>query len=241
MHEPGQVQARLVGSGKQAPLGKLTESMAGHLEIPWLPAASGTEIRNRPSTKDWLDKVVKRMKEERAWSDEVRDGILAMVAPGCVLREVFEYYIARIGEEDALEMALEMAAIGEDDAAKLTEEQETIQKRFNDYDGSLWIHIQEEQLTEVQLLILLYQFWDEYHPFVLSERTETQKIYMIKHKIEEEVSQIAHQRLSEAMALGSLNIADELPARVPRKEDPEVISSGSGDESWEGGFDTATE
>ena len=64
---------------------------------------------------------------------------------------------------------------------------------------------------------------------------------MIKHKIEEEVSQIAHQRLSEAMALGSLNIADELPARVPRKEDPEVISSGSGDESWEGGFDTATE
>ena len=92
----------------------------------------------------------------------------------------------------------------------------------------------------MQLLILLFQCWDAYHPFVLSERTETQKIYMIKHMIEDKASQIAHQRMSEAMALGRHNIADELPARVPRKEDPEVISSGSGDESWEGGFDTTT-
>ena len=150
------------------------------IENPWLPVASGTEIWNRPSTKDWLDKVVKRMKEERAWSDEVRDGILAMVAPGCVLREVFEYYIARIGEVDALEMAAGILKLRIDDAArtlKLKENQGELQKRLNDYDGSLWINIQEEQLTDVQLLILLYQFWDEYHPFVLSERTETQKIY----------------------------------------------------------------
>ena len=188
------------------------------LENPWLPVASGTEIWNRPSTKDWLDKVVKRMKEERAWSDELLEifedytsaasdelRMLAMVAPGCVLREVFEYYIARIGEVDALEMAAGILKLRIDDAArtlKLKETQGELQKRFNDYDGSLWINIQEEQLTDVQLLILLYQFWDEYHPFVLSERTETQKNYMIKHKIEEEVSQIAHQRLSEAIALG---------------------------------------
>ena len=132
MLEPGQVQARLVGSGKQAPLGKLTESMAGRenpwreylnlpvkklRENPFLPPASVTEVRNRPSTKDWLDKVVKRMKEG-AWSDEVREiwndytdaasdefGIPARLAPGCVLREVFEHYVARIGAIDALQIA----------------------------------------------------------------------------------------------------------------------------------------
>ena len=228
MLEPGQVQARLVGSGKQAPLGKLTESMAGRRgrlvpidsisENPWLPPASETEVRNRPSTKDWLDKVVKRMKEG-AWSDEVREiwndytdaasdefGIPARLAPGCVLREVFEHYIARIGEEDALQMAECSLETKQANGCWLTwtlkDAQEHLQEKFNDYDGSLWIHIHEEQLTDVQLLFLLYLFWGKYHPYVLSERTETQTIRTIKHKIEEEVSRIAHRRHSEAIALG---------------------------------------
>ena len=75
-------------------------------ENPFLPPIVQTDIRHRPSTKDWLDKVVKRIEEERAWSDELqRSLMLAMVAPECVLRENFENYIARIGWQDALDMA----------------------------------------------------------------------------------------------------------------------------------------
>ena len=69
----------------------------------------------------------------------------------------------------------------------------------------------------------------------MNARTELQILRKIKRLIEGEASRMAQQRMSVAMALGSHNIEDELPARVPGNEDPEVISSESGDEEWEGG------
>ena len=225
MLEPGQVQARLVGSGKQAPLGKLTESMAETLENvpvekilenPWLPPASGTEMNNRPSTKVWLNKAVKRM-EEGAWSDEVRKmwntdaaldefGIPERLAQGCVLREVFEHFIARIGEVDMLQLSTSWLKCQQSNGELLfwtyKDAFDDRRKLFNEYDGSLWIYIHEDQVTDVQLLFLLYLFWDKYHPYVLNGPTEIQTIRTIKQKIEEELTRIGIQHFSEAIALG---------------------------------------
>ena len=75
----------------------------------------------------------------------------------------------------------------------------------------------------------------------MNAQTELQILRRIKCFIEDMADEMGQQRLSVAMAQFSHNIEDELPARVPGEEDPEVISSGSGDEAWEGGFDTTTE
>ena len=71
-------------------------------------------------------------------------------------------------------------------------------------------------------------------PYYTRTRTHThtharpwklQRLCKIKHLIEGEASRIAQQR----------SIEGELPARVPGKEDPEIIDSESGDDEWEGG------
>ena len=68
-----------------------------------MPPAIVTEMRNRPSTKEWLDKAYSA---EKGATRSKAPGWLAMISPESVLRENFEKrYIARIGEEDFLDMA----------------------------------------------------------------------------------------------------------------------------------------
>ena len=113
-----------------------------------------------------------------------------------------------------------------------------LHKRFQDWDGSLWIKMETEHLKDVEMLDLLYNNYSKYHPYVMKEETEIQILRRIKCLIEESADQAGRQRVLAAMAQFNHNIQDELPARVPEEED--VISSGSGDEEWEAGIDTTT-
>ena len=156
---------------RQASLFKLSHTMAKRTiniplsrltENPLLPAACATEIRNRPSTKEWLDKVyrvVTRLAEKDVKRSEAPEW-LAMISPESVLRENFENYIARIGEEDYLDMASMKWGIPIENARPKQKRQllrlaQKLHAHFEDWDGSLWICMVTEHMKTVQLLDLL--------------------------------------------------------------------------------------
>ena len=61
--------------------------MKFYMENPLLPAATVTGMRNRPSTKEWLDEACSA---EEGGTSSKAPGWRAMISPGSELRENFE-------------------------------------------------------------------------------------------------------------------------------------------------------
>ena len=108
---------------------------------------------------------------------------------------------------------------------------------LRDNDGSLWIWVQTEHLSDLHLLRLLFTLWSMYHPYVYTAWKKWNELDRIRLTIEERCSEIALARttisLMQAESNG-INMDDERPARIPEPGDPCVEEDSSEDEEWQG-------
>ena len=180
-------------------------------ENPYSPVVTTVDRRTRPSTRDWLFKVVRDTEEADGWPDKRQQTVmLAMVQHGGFRLENFEEYIRQVG-------APFCPALG-------------------DVDGSLWIWVQLEHFSDLELMGLLLALWKLHHPYVYTAKQQLKELGRIRSTIEYISSQISLQHhvtsIMQAEANGS-NINDELPAQIPAEDDECVEELGSESDEWQ--------
>ena len=170
-------------------------------ENPASPAVLANEYKERMSTKEWLESALSKIQagESTGFDDIATATALAAIgATRGMLRDNFEKYIKCVS---------------------------TFAPRdVRDKDGSLWLWVSSEWLTEVQLLGILAHKWNQYHPYVMTEVAARTVAKTIHGLINDAGAVIAHATITRRLAEGDSaeTMQEGAPARVPEEGDPPI-------------------
>ena len=178
-------------------------------ENPASPAALLIDCRERMSTTEWLESALRKLQagESTGLNDIATVRSLAAIgATRGMLRDNFEEYIKCVSTFASVDV--------------------------RDEDGSRWLWVSTEWLTEVQLLGILAREWNKYHPYVMTEVAAcgvAKAIHDLVYAAATIIS-LAETARHQAGGESAETMPEGAPARVPKEGDPPIYDDDEEEE-----------
>lgn len=180
---------------------------------PFSPEIAPIEMMTRMTTSQWLATTLNKIYagESSGFSDtDIGISLRVLRNPQGLPRGNFEEYIKTISRLGGPES--------------------------HDLDGSLWIWIQTEWLTDAQLLGTLAYKWNDYHAYVMRKYELKVAATRMLELVTMAGNQIARMSATRQMATTGVQavMEDVQPPRAPRRDDPPVYDDFEEEGEWEG-------